>query len=341
MGVFSACNEEVLFEESEDKQATSELKNTCGDVITTDLIAGQHTKVGTITSSYDGSNLIITYEITEDGWAIKETHLAVEENFSDIPTNNKGNPKIGNFEYSDEFSTPQTKVSYTVNVDGLNSVYIAAHAVVGGLNGYECETVADIELTLPNSLVNIVFQYNKTTSYYNVTLSNAGIYDGIFEAWCIDNNGSPVDYNQAMLVSSYDTAYNLSNIGINPDNLDLLNYLMNYYVETKPFVVIQAVIWKLMNGSYTNGTGGIQLTEAQLADVEAVYAEVLANGEGFVPTCGQKVVIIIDSKDHDRYQNTFILVPLKEIPFYGEETAWGNGMPFGGGNWAMYLYHCF
>jgi hypothetical protein len=94
-----------------------------------------------------------------------------------------------------------------------------------------------------------------------------------------------------------------------------------------------------MNGSYTNPSGGISLTPEQLILANTIAADALAH-EGFVPTCGQSLVLIINSGDRIRYQNTFILVPIPETPFYGDETAWGNGMPFLGGSWAMYFNYC-
>ncbi len=340
IGVFTSCSENVL-DDTKNQGSVLDLKSSCGETLVTDLVAGQNIVVGNVTTSFDGINLIVSYNITEDGWLLKETHLAVEENFSDIPVNKKGNPKIGNFEYGDEFNIPQTNATYTINVEGLSLVYIAAHAVVGGLEGTECETVADIEVALPDYLVDISFLIKKIDYYYDVTLSNAGAYNGVYPSWCIDNNGKPVDYSQAMLVSSYSETVDLSASVVNPDNLDLLNYLMNNYVETHPFKVVQAAIWVLMNGSYTNGTGGIYLSAAQLTEMNNVVNEVVTNGEGFVPVCGQNVVVIIDSQDRFRYQNAFILVPLKEVPYYEEETAWANGINFNGGSWAMYFSYCF
>lgn len=338
-GVFTSCSENVF--DTVEKKSALELKTTCGETFITDLVAGQNIVVGNVTTSIDGSVLTVTYNITEEGWLITETHLAVEESFSEIPLNKKGNPKIGNFEYSDEFDTPQTSVSYTIDVEGFSHVFIAAHAVVGGLEGTECESVAEIELSLPDSMVDISFIETKSESYYDVILANAGAYNGEYLGWCIDNNGQPVDYSKAMLISSYSETVDLSTIVVTPENLDMLNYLMNNYVETHSFRMIQAVIWMLMNGSYTNGTGGIYLTPTHYAEAIALAEEVKLHGEDFVPVCGQKVVVLIDSGDRERYQNAFILVPLEEIPFYEEETAWANGIPFGAGNWAMYYEYCF
>ena len=107
-----------------------------------DLIAGQHIDVGNVEvnhNAYTDHLLYITYS-TEGGWVITETHLAVASSLSDIPTNKKGNPKVGHFPYTDPAIEEPTQVQYIIDLDDFPSLYhdgyyygtlyVAAHAVV-------------------------------------------------------------------------------------------------------------------------------------------------------------------------------------------------------------------
>ncbi len=65
------------------------------------LKAGQSIDAGTVTVSYDGVNLCVTYE-TEGDWELVETHFAIATSPGDIPQNKNGNPKVGHFLYGDD-----------------------------------------------------------------------------------------------------------------------------------------------------------------------------------------------------------------------------------------------
>ena len=81
---------------------------------------------------------IMKYEITEDGWYITETHLAVEEYLDDIPQTKKHNVKVGHFEYKGEHDYV-TEYTYEIELewDFDTDLFIAAHAVVEQLDGGE------------------------------------------------------------------------------------------------------------------------------------------------------------------------------------------------------------
>ena len=65
---------------------------------TQDLLAGQTTKVGTVTVCNDETNLYVTFATTGSNY-MRETHLAVETSLTAIPQTKKGNPIPGQFEY--------------------------------------------------------------------------------------------------------------------------------------------------------------------------------------------------------------------------------------------------
>lgn len=98
-----------------------------------DLMAGQHNDVGDVLVWGDGTNLYVTYTVSEAGCAITETHLAVATSLSDIPQTKKGNPIPGQFPYSMIHNPPVTEYTYTLDAtqwDAAAELFVAAHAVV-------------------------------------------------------------------------------------------------------------------------------------------------------------------------------------------------------------------
>jgi hypothetical protein len=98
------------------------------------LYAGQDIDVGTVTVTNDADNLYVTFETSGDWW-LQKTHLHVAETFTDIPQNNKGNPKIGNFAYQTTHDPRVQSYTYVIAKssigDGdIDSLVIAAHAEV-------------------------------------------------------------------------------------------------------------------------------------------------------------------------------------------------------------------
>jgi hypothetical protein len=127
------------------------------------LYAGQSIDVGTVCVAVDASvdtsaqcgegasgAMSVTYT-TEGGWTLVETHLAVGDELSDIPTNKKGNPSIGLFPYAMTGMTGATTQTFVVplcelGIDGADeaceplTAHLAAHAVVKNGEGGATET---------------------------------------------------------------------------------------------------------------------------------------------------------------------------------------------------------
>jgi len=347
IGFFASCEKQSVAPEDASqseialKKAIVKNNLSCGEPFVTDLVAGQNDVVGSVSVVQNGNTIDVTYTINAEDVMITETHLDVEGSFMNFPMGKKGNPKIGNFDYKDEFDTPVTEVTYTVDIEGYSTVAVAAHAVVVYSDGTVCNGISSVEALIPDTPVSLTWQYTKTESYYIIGVSNAGAFDGDHLGWCADNNWAPVHYSEATLVSSYDTSATLlASIVDVPENLDKLNYLMNTYKDSQPFPVVQAATWVLMNGFFNNPSGGVELTPEQETALAEVMADVNANGEGYVPGCGEFLVVLINSGDSRGYQNTFILYPIEGEVEYSSETAWGLGNPFGGGSWAMYFDYC-
>lgn len=116
-----------------------------GDLIP--LVAGQFTQVGTVElngNPADGT-FQITYDITEAGWCITETHWHVADEQAGIPQNNKGNPKIGHFMGGgSEDCVTNVTYDWPDPISGGDPWYVAAHAVVGYGEGAGGAGVEDI-----------------------------------------------------------------------------------------------------------------------------------------------------------------------------------------------------
>lgn len=110
---------------------------------------------GTITVSNNGSTVTVVYETSsgdtaERDWKLGTTHLDVECDPGDFPTNRGGNPQVGRFEFSNDHDPQVDVFTYTFQapegcaVACQDSIVIAAHAVVyaydpvsGGVLGKE------------------------------------------------------------------------------------------------------------------------------------------------------------------------------------------------------------
>jgi len=308
--------------------------------LTTDLIAGKHYKAGEVIVTSDGTNLTVKY-VTAPGYMISETHLSVTESLEEVPgydPDKGGNPKIGNFNYTDEWDPWQTVVEYKDIPITATPMYIMAHAVV---NGVSCDPAA---IVLPESgNLSIVQPNPNKKSFFEISLSNAGILNGIFDGWCADWDRRiwPDIIYDVYPVSTYDP--DIASMGLveQPANLDLVNWILNqdFIGKSTPFGAItygdiQQAIWALIDeGTYgSSGLGSWSIDRALW-----IKAEAMANGEGFVPKGGQVFGILMvpygDTRDKIVAQITLIPYPV----VCGSETAWGAGLDFGGASWAMYF----
>lgn len=150
---FTSCNLEPISELDSSLLTKKPIKNVENNDVQTDgfdylddgthcevirLMAGQHYEAGIITVDSDGQNLIITYSTNSD-WTINATHFSIIDcSAESFPTTNAGNPKIGQFEYSDTFEEGVHVVVYTIPLTEVSENYcFAAHAEVTGPTGGE------------------------------------------------------------------------------------------------------------------------------------------------------------------------------------------------------------
>jgi hypothetical protein len=302
------------------------------------LYAGQNTLVGNVTVTDDGVNYTITYNITDDGWCLTETHLSVVRNRLDFPLSGGGNPKNGHFEFGESLDCASS-ASYEVSKD--KGTYIAAHAVVA----CKSEFTTNIE-SLPLEVSVCVTDKAGTNpeggdSYFDITIGGDSFLAGDYNAWCIDLNkslGNEVCFD-ANTYSMYNE--NLPDVFGKPENLGAVNWIVNqdFISQGYTFGEIQWAIWELLEldnnpsgycclGTWDEGKGN-EIVEAAMENVD------------FEPSCGQLLGIAILPTDSE-IQPVMITIP---IPCDNgcEETAWGaangEGCEFPGNNWATYFQY--
>jgi len=131
--VMASCS--VENEETNLNENTANLETQGGDppvCPSPTLIAGQNTPIGTVSVFYDGTNITVVYE-TNGNWTLELTHLWIGD-CDNLPTNNPGNPIIGQFPYSESHpgATTFTYVIPASDFDGIVNICVAAHAEVIG-----------------------------------------------------------------------------------------------------------------------------------------------------------------------------------------------------------------
>ena len=99
------------------------------------LIAGQHIDVGDVVVTQDGNQVCVSFEITEDGWYLVETHVSVVTNVADFPRNGNNGPAIGHFPLGTSHNDQARSYEACVTLDNLGcnadaELFIAAHASV-------------------------------------------------------------------------------------------------------------------------------------------------------------------------------------------------------------------
>ena len=324
-----------------------------------DLIAGGGNEksaidVGDVLVWNDADFLYVKYSL-DDGWCLTETHLHVTTSLEEIPQTKKGNPIPGHFEYKEEHNG---LISFTYEIPmswGIDTkIYIAAHADVKRIIGFETPNMDDFSQTLPEQVImSVQYSYEGAPSYFPVTTITGDPLTGEYEGWCVDTDNTisqGVDYT-ANVFSSYEML--LDGLVEYPENLDLVNWIINQDYVGKDSTCcgvytygdVQRAIWTLIEDEQSDAGLGLW-SECR---VDEVLSAADANGEGFVPGCGDLVVVIIvpfgeyiDSQQIIIAQVSFIDVGLECTLIYGQsETAWGaheygiEGFP--GKNWATYF----
>ena len=317
--------------------------HTESDPFVTDLIAGKHYDAGDVEVWNDEDNLYVTFN-TSDGWEMGVSHLHVATSLDGIPQK-KGNPPPGQFDYGTDHDPKVTEFTYQIELDWDTGteLYIAAHAEVCKIMGYD-GGLEETEATLPAiAQMMAVHATVGDPSYFTTTIAGGTSIDGIYEGWCVDLSESMEDYLWYVVnvYSSYESPLPPGLVD-NPENLDLINYILNQHFVGQPSICsgdytygdVQRAIWELIDDSQSS-TG--LLGPWEQCRVDEILADVGANGEGYIPGCGDVFAVILDCIDPDDGQTSIIPIPIECTEDWNCETAWGDGFDFPGKNWATYF----
>lgn len=300
-----------------------------------DLIAGQNILVGTVNVEVVGANYEITYNITNAGYCISETHLSVVTDKLNFPLNNAGNPVIGAFEYS---MTHECISSYTYTVPTSKGTFIAAHAVVHCISDVPSEA---FEMSLPDEVDVCVTAKGVPNHYFNIDIAPENSLSGSYGAWCADQDAR-LDNGHCFTADVYSSYEALPEGKFeHPENFGAVNWLMNQGfigTEASPelgnytFGDIQIAIWRLVDDSVCVDC---EFTGPYNNDrIDMLVAMALMN-KAFVPSCGEDVVILLVPTDDS--QSIFITIPAPCGDC--EETAFGAGCGFPGANWFTWFQY--
>lgn len=312
----------------------------CNEVYTiADLYAGQHILVGNVSVTGSNGSYEVTYNITNGGYCLSESHLSVVTDPNNFPMNN-GNPPPGKFQYKESHDC-LSSYTYSVNLADFqegDEVYIAAHAVVNCVTDVTSEAFA---LSLPAQVDVCVTAKGVPESYFDIEIDGKSFLSGIQDAWCLDQDArlENLECFTGDVYSSYETMP--EGKLEHPDNLPALNWLMNQeFIGTEAtielgnytFGDIQIAIWNLVDDSVCVDC---EFTGPYNNDrIDMLVAMALEHND-FVPGCEENVVIVI--VPNDSKQTIFITIPAPCGEC--EETAWATGCDFPGKNWATFFQY--
>ena len=338
------------------------------------------TLVGYVT--FDNESVIIDLSVVDNNgapgmfpWVATAVHIHFADKVENIPHTNTGNPQMGQFEYNVEIEDPyQSVITIPVEFDAVGAIHLAVEKA-GGLEGFEFYLPKDPVLLTVEApdISDGIFD----PSYLQATLSEAGILNGVYDAWCVDVDVeiNPVKEYTAHVYSIYATDWLTQAIFANvfeyPENLPKINYLLNTFSagdmvqpldgnctpitscgavvpeEALTFGDIQRAIWELIDDDQSV----IGITPWRQSRVNAILCDVDVNGYApdggpWVPACGQKIAFIVIPDDGDVQMITGQSL-LQEIGISCETeeagSAWSDGKygeVFPGSNqWGKYFLY--
>ena len=222
--VFQGCNEavqdvspnEIDLELSEAQmdwglmEWTGEAPDPCKQVC---LVAGQHMNVGSVDVAVQGNDLIVTYNILEEGIYLEEVHLDIfvsEDEFKAAKKISNGGAIPGKFEYKMSWSADDMITSHSVLIPedyinevtgGENCFFVASHAALSNGEtawGGICNK-SEKGVTLVDALQ---FPGNNWSVYFEFCMDDCVSPIDFTYAWeDLKNSGNDADYNDLVIQS--------------------------------------------------------------------------------------------------------------------------------------------
>ncbi|MFG6105525.1 SdrD B-like domain-containing protein [Leptothoe sp. EHU-05/26/07-4] len=191
------------------------------------------------------------------------------------------------------------------------------------------------------------------STYVDLVIEDGGVLNGTYGGFCIDSDrdiGFGVDENfngiidantnevgssySAKVYSSYEPLPDeLVGQGLieKPENLDLLNWIINqdFTQQTSPsgsgnytWADLQRAVWTLIDDENSTAGGiGEEGDYWQQERVDEIVAAARANGEGFVPSYGQKMgIIIVPDTDGDGAPDAQVQFAAIELAKLGDKV---------------------
>jgi hypothetical protein len=232
--------------------------------------------VGEVIVVNEGSEVNITYNITEDGWCLDSTQVHV--GLGAVPA-------LEDFTYQHEGLDCLTTDSFTVAGNAGADLTVAIAAGI-----HQDARTDNSALTTFNGRATENVAHPGGDSYFNTTVS--GDITGTFDGFCIDVTrgiSTGPTYNSTIW-SSYDPNFPDGLIGYK-ENLDLVNYIINqdYTAHGYTYGDVQRAIWTVIGPKLsTSGLGSWNQSR-----VDRILEDVNTNGDGFVPDCEGGVVAMV------------------------------------------------
>lgn len=310
------------------------------------LWAGQHYDVGTVfVETYDhadGKALRVIYDLTAGDWHLTEYHLYVG-------AVNPPKSAPGRFPYGGEgFDTQYLKVDHELlgepifyddykNADGC--VILAAHAVVQTVvsDDFDLDDFADM---LPECApITVNPEPLDGEAYFGVDVLDTILAGNDYDGWCIDPQTvipNPRNYD-AEVYSSY-TPEGWAWVDM-PENLDLVNWILNQDFVGKASLPVcsgdftygdvQLAMWMLVDGGPFSDAAFRSLGTYSECRADQILQASMIYGEGYEPTCGDVVGVILVPYDGLCGEGTprqILIIPVEPEcnVEYGDETAWAK-----------------
>ncbi|MFX1562173.1 MAG: hypothetical protein ACFFDP_02570 [Promethearchaeota archaeon] len=340
----------------------------------TDLIAGQHIDVGSVTVWNDGTFLYVKYS-TADCWVLTETHLAVATSLEGIPQTSNDNPILGKFSYRTMHDPLVTEYTYVIDLDGWDAgteLYIAAHAVV--LNEIAMTVVSDANtLVTAGNVPLATYPYNATYAWEPSTDTDPSYWDNSLVGHSFSASGADWIWESYRVV--------------HPVDGDIVNFTRTFEIDDECFEIndeswftaltdsspwipycfppeplIDAILYITCDNAYEVYLNGEFVGNAQIEQAgweTSDLTEPWINGDDWQSVesydvsnlilPGENILEVRGVNEYfgpldDIYPGTKSTNPAGLIfelnigsGSVQEETAWGDGEDFSWKNWAMYF----